>query len=272
MDENKVNSQENYEEVEETREEFIARINRENEERAKRKAEEKLKGETEPTPVPAEEEENSEEEADKEEEAEAPKSDEPPAGKLLGELDLIYEEHDIIAATDIQLAKSKALKIFRIILVLLPAAMLIYSIVKLCLGDTTQVSNIVLCALLYVFVGYIYFVSPKKTAHRTFTGIDEDQKNGIFNHFAFYEGGVYITTQTVSQTFEWNQFREIVECPAGILMTTFGRSAVYFPERLLGNVDRKALSEVMMKEMGNKYFVTDFVDKHKDKQEDKVDL
>lgn len=262
MDENKVNSQESYEEVEETKEEFIARINRENEERAKRKAEEKLKTENGEISGSAPETELEEIE---EPEEEAPKSDEPPAGKLFGELDLIYEEHDIIAATDIQLAKSKALKIFRIILVILPAAMLIYSIIKLCLGDTTQVSNIVLCALLYLFVGYIYFVSPKKTAHRTFTGIDEDQKNGIYNHFAFYEGGVYITSQTVSQTFEWNQFREIVECPAGILMTTFGRSAVYFPDRLLGNIDRAALSEVMMREMGNKYFVTNFVDKHKDK-------
>ncbi len=267
MDENKVNSQENYEEVEETREEFIARINREKEERLKRKAEEKLKGETEPTPIP-EEDAPAEKIVDEDEEpVEEVKNDDPPTGKLLGELDLIYEEHDIIAATDIQLAKSKALKIFRIILVLLPAAMLIYSIIKLCLGDTTQVSNIVLCALLYIFVGYIYFVSPKKTAHRTFMGIDEDQKNGIFNHFSFYEGGVYITTPTVSQTFEWSQFREIVECPAGILLTTFGRSAVYFPERLLGNVDRKALSEVMMKELGNKYFVTDFVDKATKKKE-----
>lgn len=257
MEENKQNLNEIPEEKEETREEFIARINRENEERKLRKAQEAENNE-------AEENTDSQLEAEdyEEEEQEEPvKNDDPPEGKLLGELDLIYEEHDILAATDIQLAKSKALKIFRFILVLLPAAMLIYSIVKLILGDTTQISNIILCALLYVFVGYIYFVSPKKTAHRTFMGIDEDQKNGIFNHFSFYEGGVYIKSQNICQTFDWTQFREIIECPAGILMTTFGRSAVYFPERLLGNVDRKALSEVMMKELGNKYFVTDFVDK-----------
>ncbi len=254
MEENKQNLNEiPEEEQEETREEFIARINRENEERKLRKE----RGEDDKA-----EDIFYEGEADEEEEEEQPvEDDEPPAGKLLGELDLIYEEHDILAATDIQLAKSKALKIFRIILVFLPAVMLIYSLVKLILGDTTQISNIILCALLYVFVGYIYFVSPKKTAHRTFMGIDEDQKNGIFNHFSFYEGGVYIKTPTAAQTFDWTQFREIIECPAGILMTTFGRSAVYFPDRLLGNVDREALSAVFMKELGNKYFVTNFTDK-----------
>lgn len=259
MEENKQNLNEipeEMEEKEETREEFIERINRENEERRLRKAQEAENGETEENTDALPETEDYEEEQE-----EPVKSDDPPEGKLLGELDLIYEEHDILAATDIQLAKSKALKIFRLILVLLPAAMLIYSIIKLILGDSTQISNIILCALLYVFVGYIYFVSPKKTAHRTFMGIDEDQKNGIFNHFSFYEGGVYIKTPTIAQSFDWTQFREIIECPAGILMTTFGRSAVYFPERLLGNVDRKALSEVMMKELGNKYFVTDFEDK-----------
>lgn len=192
----------------------------------------------------------------------APPADEPPTGKLLGSLRLVYEEQDLVDAMKMQQEKMITMRIFTYVLLALPFVMIGFSLYRLIgSGDQTQISNIVLYVILLAFIGYTYFIAPTRNARRTFRGIDEDQKKGFINTFTFYEDGVFIEGQDAKQTFRWKDFKEVIECPAGILMTTFGRSAVFFPARLLESVDRRALSEVLMENFGAKYRVTKYAGK-----------
>ncbi len=192
----------------------------------------------------------------------APPADEPPTGKLLGSLRLVYEEQDLVDAMKMQQEKMITMRIFTYVLLALPFVMIGFSLYRLIgSGDRSQISNIVLYVILLAFIGYTYFIAPARNARRTFRGIDEDQKKGFVNTFTFYEDGVFIEGQDAKQTFRWKDFKEVIECPAGILMTTFGRSAVFFPARLLESVDRRALSEVLMENFGAKYRVTKYAGK-----------
>lgn len=198
-------------------------------------------------------------------------NDEPPAGKLLGKLTLLYEEKDIYDASRIQNNARLSLRIMNIAMIALTAVGLLSSILQIvcyyakwnCFG-IVNISNepnlftVFMWLMLFLFVLYLLYVSPKKAAARAFAGIKQDQDEGKTTDFSVFEGGVYGESRFGKQAFAWSEFKEAFECPAGIVLITNTRGAVFFPQRLLGEFDRARLSEVLEEQFGKKYYVSKY--------------
>lgn len=197
------------------------------------------------------EDENGEEEPE-------PFNDEPPSGRKLGSLRLIYTEQDIYDVVKIQERSRRSLRVMTVLMMVLPILGVGMSVYGMATNPDASPANLVLWSLVLLFVLYSYFVAPKKSAARVFMQINEDQKAGDVSDFTVYEGGIYAESKAGKQTFLWNEFREVHECPAGIVIVTASRGPVFFPARLLKGFDRKRLSEVLEENFGRKYFVCDY--------------
>ena len=198
-------------------------------------------------------------------------NDAPPTGKLLGKLTLIYEEKDIYDASRIQNNARVSLRVMNIAMIALAAVGVVTSLLSLicaltkwdCFGiikpqDTPNYFTVFMWIMLFLFVLYILFVSPKKAAARAFEGIKQDQDEGKTTDFSVYEDGVFAESRFGKQTFAWSEFKEAYECPAGIVLITNARGAVFFPQRLLKGFDRDRLSEVLEANFGKKYYVSKY--------------
>ena len=199
------------------------------------------------------EDENGEEEPEAE-----PFNDEPPSGRKLGSLRLIYTEQDIYDVVKIQERSRRSLRVMTVLMMVLPILGVGMSVYGMATNPDASPANLVLWSLVLLFVLYSYFVAPKKSAARVFMQINEDQEAGNVSDFTVYEGGIYAESKAGKQTFLWNEFREVHECSAGIVIVTASRGPVFFPARLLKGFDRKRLSEVLEENFGRKYFVCDY--------------
>lgn len=216
----------------------------------------------------AEEEAGMEPEAEteqKETDEEEPEqyNDEPPAGKALGKLTLVYEEQDILDVIKIQEKSRLSLRIMTVAMIILPIIGVASAAYNLFRNPDANVSTLILWILVVLFVFYSYCIAPKKNAKRTFAAIDQDQQAGNVSTFTVYEGGIYAESSFGKQTFLWNEFKEVHECPAGIVIVTLNRGPVFFPKRLMEGFDRDRLSEVLEENFGKKYFVCNYGEEKK---------
>jgi len=200
---------------------------------------------------------------------EAQYHDEKPAGNLLGKLTLIYEEKDIYDASRIQNNARLSLRIMNIAMVALSAVGVVTSLLQIIcyytkwdafgvvnIENEPNLLTVFMWLMLFLFVLYLLYVQPKKNAAKAFMGIKQDQDEGKTTDFSVYEGGVYAESRFGEQTFAWSDFKEAFECPAGIVLVTASRGAVFFPARLLTGFDRARLSQVLEEEFGKKYYIS----------------
>ncbi len=184
--------------------------------------------------------------------------DDPPAGRLLGSLRLIYTQQDIYDVMRIQTYARLPLKIMNIAMIILPLigiGMGIYNVIK---QQENATFNLVIWCALLLFVFYTLCIAPKRNAKAAFMGIDQDQQEGKVSDFYIYEGGVYTDSMFGKQSFAWSEFKEAYECPAGIVLVTHGRGPVFFADRLMENFDRARLSEVLQENFDRKYYVCNY--------------
>ena len=190
-------------------------------------------------------------------------NDEPPAGRELGHLTLIYDEYDIFDVMKIQERSRLSLRIMTTAMIVLPILGIGMSVYNLIKNPEGSPATLILWTAVLLFVFYSYVIAPKRNAKRTFMGIDADQKAGNVSSFTVYEGGIYAESKYGKQTFLWNEFREAYECPAGIVIVTNSKGPVFFPERLLEDFDRTRFSEVLEENYGKKYFVSSYISERK---------
>lgn len=185
-------------------------------------------------------------------------NDQPPAGRILGSLRLIYTEQDIYDVMRIQTYARLPLKIMNIAMMILPVVGIVLGIYNVIQKQENATFNLMIWIALLLFVFYTLCIAPKRNAKTAFAGIDQDQKEGKVSDFTVYEGGVYTDSMYGKQCFEWSEFKEAYECPAGIVLVTRGRGPVFFPERLLEGFDRQRLSEVLQENFDRKYYVCNY--------------